>query len=118
MTRVSPFQARGLYLNGEDCLSAPLSTTRMDGATFPSLLSHPGGGPLSLARCAHSTTPLDWTVATPTDQDLFELLNRLQSSRLGMLNLLNQGADHATLAPSSNYICRPRRYRCKFSCKK
>ena len=57
----------------------------MDGPAthLPQLLKHPGGAPLSSTRCAHATLPLDWNLSTPLDQDLFELINRLQSSRLG-----------------------------------
>lgn len=88
-------------------VSAPLGS-RMDGATHPPLLpiagaagpahhhhhhrlAHPGQ--LQLAhtttttntsrRCGQEPGRLDWvSPVTPSDQDLFELLNRLQSSRL------------------------------------
>lgn len=80
---------------------APLGS-RMDGATHPPLLPISGGGPHHhhphhrphpnslqltglhhLNRCAHQAAPLAWvTPISPSDQDLFELLNRLQSSRL------------------------------------
>ena len=73
-----------LVLNGGEADPAFL-TSRMDGPAthLPQLLKHPGGAPLSSTRCAHATLPLDWNLSTPLDQDLFELINRLQSSRLG-----------------------------------
>ena len=73
-----------LVLDGGEADPAFL-TSRMDGPAthLPQLLKHPGGAPLSSTRCAHATLPLDWNLSTPLDQDLFELINRLQSSRLG-----------------------------------
>ena len=76
----------GLRLNGGNTTPPSLTTRRMDGVTqYPPILDIGGVRPHLASRCAHSSTPLDWTttIVTPTDQDLFELLNRLQSSRLG-----------------------------------
>jgi len=82
-------------LNGERDISPSSSTSwytptptlprRMDGTAihtqYTSMLALPKPS-LSLTRCAHSTTALDWTPTSPNSEDFFDLLHKLQGSRL------------------------------------
>ena len=67
------------------CSSTHTLPRRMDGKTlhtqYNSMLALPRPS-LSLTRSSRSTTALDWTPTSPSSEDFFDLLHKVQGSRL------------------------------------